>query len=35
MAFRPYLKMKRDSCGSEHRRVTILAINMDIDNLGT
>lgn len=29
-AFRPYLKLKRDTAGNEHRRLSIMAINIEI-----
>jgi hypothetical protein len=29
-AFRPYLKLKRDTAGNEHRRLSIMAVNIEI-----
>jgi hypothetical protein len=29
-SFRPYLKLKRDTAGNEHRRLSIMVINIEI-----
>jgi hypothetical protein len=29
-AFRPYLRLKRDTAGNEHRRITIMVINLEL-----
>jgi hypothetical protein len=38
-AFRPYLRLKRDTAGNEHRRITIMVVNLelsyDIENLSS
>jgi len=30
-SFRPYLKLKRDTLGNEHRRVTMMIVNIEIE----
>eukprot|EP00347_Sterkiella_histriomuscorum_P004823 403358953 len=32
-AFRPYVKIKRDTYGNEHRRITVMVLNMEIENM--
>ena len=34
-AFRPYLKLKRDTFGNEHRRITVMALNIEIEDIYT
>jgi hypothetical protein len=29
-AFRPYLRLKNDHAGNEHRRISILALNIEM-----
>ena len=30
-AFRPYLKLNRDSYGNEHRRITVMVLNVEME----
>lgn len=32
-AFRPYLKLKTDTFGNEHRRLTIMVLNLEVEDM--